>query len=123
MRDTLGEIAATIPKPRGEGTYSWFRYHTIRAACLLNGQGRKCPIKGCPQGVLKVGPVEFSHCWLHEPDRSPEWRASMSRISPGSAYRRSGWDPSYGKRSWPRYFRELCGEHFRAWWSSLWRAK
>jgi hypothetical protein len=110
--DTLADVVALAPKPRGEGTYTWFRYWTIRTACILNGQGRKCPVKGCPESVASVGSFEWRHCWVHEPDRTPEERAQMSRINPGSYWRRDKSDPRTG-------LRVMIPEHWRAWKSSL----
>jgi len=48
VQDTVGEVIAAIPKPRGEGAWAWCRYYLIRALRSWDGERYTCPVPGCP---------------------------------------------------------------------------
>jgi hypothetical protein len=49
VQDTLGEIIAAAPKPRGEGAWAWVRYHAIRSRDAVMSDEGKCQVPGCPR--------------------------------------------------------------------------
>jgi hypothetical protein len=79
MSETLGEIVALTPKPRGDGTWAWVRYHLLRVWHW--NKPFRCAETGCPypaHWVVLRRPrcrVLAMFCELHD---TPEHQAMLA---------------------------------------------
>lgn len=75
MNETLGEILATIPKPRGEGIWAWLRYYLIKMRSVYRSS-YMCAQVGCPETpeIYPWGQPKSPYCSLHSTSEQAKQR-------------------------------------------------
>jgi hypothetical protein len=69
MNETLGEIVALTPRPKGEGAWAWLRFKAIRLRSWLNNTDTYCQASpGCPYPPWPI-PNSSQFCQRHYQER------------------------------------------------------